>query len=113
MNLYNRRTLVGGAAIALLIAGVISYFASPSPDGLEKAQEELDAATPVRQAVEVPPVVFQEYNLKGLGEGFWANAAAGVTGSLLVLALLLGVGYMLCRRARPSPLSPPWERGRG
>jgi hypothetical protein len=107
MNLYNRRTLVGGAAIALLIAGVISYFASASPDGLEKAQEELGAAAPVRPAVEVPPVVFQEYSLKWLGEGFWANAAAGGAGTLLVLALLLGVGYMLCRRARPSPLSPP------
>ena len=95
MNLYNRRTLVGGAAIALLIAGVISYFASPSPDGLEKAQEELGAAGPVRQAVEVPPVAFQEYNLKWLGEGFWANAAAGIVGSLLVLALLLGIGRLL------------------
>jgi len=100
MNLYNRRTLIGGAAIALLVAGVISYFASPRPDGLEKAQEELGAAEPVRQAVEVPPVAFQEYNLKGLGEGFWANAAGGVTGSLLVLALLLGVGYLLGRGRR-------------
>ena len=100
MNLYNRRTLVVGAAIALLVAGVISYFASPSPDGLEKAQEELGAAGPVRQAVEVPPVVFQEYNLKWLGEGFWANAAAGIVGSLLVLALLLGVGYLLGRGRR-------------
>ncbi|GAH63593.1 unnamed protein product, partial [marine sediment metagenome] len=36
MNAYNRKTLVVGVLIALAIAGVVSYFASGEPDGLEK-----------------------------------------------------------------------------
>jgi len=97
VNAYNRRTLIVGIAIAGLIAGVVSYFASPSPDGLEKAQEELGVAGPVHPAVEVPPVAFQEYNLKWIGDGFWSNAVAGVVGTAVVLAILLVVGRLLAR----------------
>jgi hypothetical protein len=97
MTPYNRRTLIVGVAVALLIAGVVSYFASANPDGLEKTQEDLGADKPVQPAVEVPPVAFQEYSLKWLGEGFWSNAIAGAVGTLLVLALLLGVGHLLRR----------------
>lgn len=97
MTSYNRRTLIVGIAIAVLIAGVVSYFASANPDGLEKAQEELGVAGPVHPAVEVPPVAFQEYNLKWIGEGFWSNAVAGVAGAAVVLAILLGVGRLLAR----------------
>lgn len=104
MTAYNRRTLLVGIAAAVLVGGVVSYFASTCPDGLEKTQEDLGAAEPVRPPLDVPPVAFQEYNLKWLGEGFWANAAAGIVGSLLVLGLLLGVGRLL-RRRRPTEQS--------
>ena len=101
MTAYNRRTLIVGVAVALVIGGVVSYFASSAPDGLEKFQEDQSAATPTHPTVEAPPIAFQEYNFKWLGEGFWANAVAGVVGSLIVLAILLLVGYAL-RRRRPS-----------
>lgn len=106
MTAYNRRTLIVGTVIAILIAGVVSYFASPNPDGLEKAQEELGAAEPAHAAVEVPPVAFQEYNLKWLGEGFWSNAVAGVVGALAVLAILLGVGRVLARGKAKAAARP-------
>ncbi|HUS45190.1 MAG TPA: PDGLE domain-containing protein [Phycisphaerae bacterium] len=103
MTAYNRKTLLLGAAIALAVGGIVSYFASGAPDGLEKAQEDLGMAEPAHAGLDAPPVVFEEYSLKGLGSGFWGNAAAGVVGSLLVLAVLLLVGYLLKRRKRPSP----------
>jgi len=99
MTAYNRKTLLVGIAVALVVGGVVSYFASAMPDGLEKTQEELGAAEPAHSGVESPPVVFEEYSLKGLGGGFWANAAAGVVGSLLILGVLLLIGYALKRRA--------------
>jgi len=99
MTKANRNTLIVGLVLALLVGGVVSYFASPHPDGLEKTQEDLGADEARHEGVEAPPVAFHEYSLKWLGEGFWANAAAGVVGSLLVLAILLGVGRLLrCRR---------------
>ena len=103
MTSYNRRTFIVGLAIAVLIAGVVSYFASPNPDGLEKGQEELGVAGPVHPAVEVPPVAFQEYNLKWIGEGFWSNAIAGVAGTAIVLAILLVVGRLLARGKAKTP----------
>ena len=97
MTTYNRNTIVAGIVAAVLIGGGISYFASPHPDGLEKAQEELGIAAAEDAGLEAPPVMFQEYSLRGLPEGFWSNAAAGVIGSLLVLGLLLGLGRLLRR----------------
>ena len=98
MTRYNRNTLLVGLVAALVVGGLVSYFASTHPDGLEKTQERIGAEARYG-GVEAPAVAFEEYSLKGLGEGFWANAAAGVAGSLLVLGILLGVGRLLRRRA--------------
>jgi len=107
MNAYNRTTLAVGVIAAVLIGGGLSYFASSAPDGLEKSQEELGAAEPAHGVVAAPPSLFQEYKLRWLGEGFWANAAAGVLGSLLVMGLLLGLGRLL--RRPPAPAAAPQE----
>ena len=106
MTKANRNTLLVGLAAAILVAGVVSYFASAQPDGLEKTQADLRADAPRHGGVEAPPLAFNEYSLKGLGEGFWANAAAGVAGSLLVLAILLGVGWLIRRRGETVKTSP-------
>ena len=110
MTPYNRNTLIVGLAAALVIGAIVSYFASAHPDGLEKTQEDLGAAEPVHAGLDAPPVAFDEYSLKWLGEGFWANAAAGVVGSLLVMGLLLGLGYLL-RPKRPDTAANGPSRG--
>jgi hypothetical protein len=98
MTSYNRATLLAGVVVAVVVGGILSYFASANPDGLEKFQEDLGAAQPVHEGVEAPPLAFREYNLKWLGEGFWANAAGGVIGSLAVMGILLGIGRLVRRR---------------
>lgn len=108
MSPYNRATLLVGLGIALAIGGIVSYFASPAPDGLEKTQERLGAAEPKHGEVAAPPSAFREYALKGVASGFLANAAAGIAGSLVVLAIVLGVGYALRRRRAAAP--PTAER---
>jgi hypothetical protein len=95
MTSYNRKTLLVGLGIALLIGGVVSYFAYPKPDGLEYTQEQLKATEPPHTGVQSPPSLFEEYRLKWLGEGFWSNAVAGIVGTLLVAAILLGLGWVL------------------
>lgn len=104
MTAYNRNTILVGVLFALVIGGVVSYFASGDPDGLEKTQEDVGAAEPVHGGLDAPPVAFNEYSLKGLGDGFWGNAAAGIIGSGLVMGILLGVGWLL-RRSRPAARS--------
>jgi len=102
MTAHDRQTLLVGIAMAIIIGGLVSYFASDRPDGLEKIQEDLGAAEPPDAGLEAPPILFNEYSLKWLGEGFWGNAAAGVGGSLLVLGILLGLGHLLNRRRAPA-----------
>ncbi|HUU10597.1 MAG TPA: PDGLE domain-containing protein [Phycisphaerae bacterium] len=101
MTTYNRNTLLVGVVCALAISGIVSYFASGHPDGLEKTQEDLGAAEAVHGGLDAPLVAFNEYSLMGLGDGFWGNAAAGIIGSGLVMGILLGVGWLL-RRHRPA-----------
>jgi len=105
MTKANRKPLLVGLAAAILVGGIVSYFASAQPDGLEKTQADLRADAPRHGGVEAPPVAFNEYSLKWLGEGFWANAAAGVAGALLVFAILLGVGRLLRRGREAGPAS--------
>ena len=106
MTTYNRNTLLVGLAAALVVGGVASYFASSAPDGLEKTQETIGAEAKY-DGIEAPPVAFEEYRLKWLGEGFWSNAAAGVGGSLLVLGIVLILGRVLRRRdGHPAPSEP-------
>ena len=104
MTRNERNFLLAGLAIALVVGGGVSYFASPSPDGLEKTIEDLGVAEPPHHGIEAPPVAFEEYNLKWLGEGFWANAAAGAVGCLVVAGMTLAVGRLL--RARSADGAP-------
>jgi len=102
MTSYNRTTVLAGVGVAVVLGGMLSYFASASPDGLEKFQLDVGAARPAHDGVHAPPVAFEEYKLKWLGDGFWANAAGGIIGSLVVMGILLGAGWALRRRgARP------------
>lgn len=105
MTAYNRNTLIVGLILALAVAGGVSYFASSSPDGLEKAQEELGVTAGQGEPTAASPLA--DYTVRGLPEGFASNAIAGVAGTLLILGLLLGLGRLLSRNrsaaAAPSP----------
>lgn len=105
MSAYNRNTLIVGLAAALVVGGIMSYFASDKPDGLEKTQEDLAAAEPAHKGLDAPPVAFEQYTLKWFGEGFWGNAAAGAVGSMLVMGLLLGLGRLV--RRKPAQADVP------
>lgn len=107
MTAYNRNTLLVGIAVIVLVGGVVSYFASSNPDGLEKVQEDIGADQPPHAGMAAPPSPFTEYGLAQLGEGFWSNAVAGVAGSLLVLGILLGAGHLLRRRPKTSGQGGP------
>ena len=37
----NRKFYIGGFIVSLFLAGVVSFYASSSPDGLEKVAEDI------------------------------------------------------------------------
>jgi hypothetical protein len=67
-------------AVSLAVAGGISYFASPHPDGLERVAEDLGFIDAAREpGLQVLP----DYTVPGL-EGFFSNGIAGMAGVIAV-----------------------------
>jgi len=98
-----RTFLLGGLLVALLVAGVGSYYASAHPDGLEHVAEEtgfLDTAE--EHATGDGPMA--DYSVDGVDSPRLSGGLAGVTGVLVTLLLAGGIGYAV-RRRRPDPES--------
>ena len=97
-----RVVLVTGLLVALLLAGVVSFYASGSPDGLERVAEDkgfLDRAEE-HAAAEGP---LADYQAKGVENDRVAGGVAGVTGALVVLLVTGGLTYAVRRRREPAP----------
>ena len=93
-----RRTLfIAGLLVTLVLAGVVSFYASSAPDGLNKVAEdkgfsEHAADSPVADS----PLA--DYGVKGVRNERLSGGLAGVIGVAIVLALGTGVAYVVRRR---------------
>lgn len=94
---------VAGVLVALLIAGVLSQFASDSPDGLERVADDQGISDSAREnpAADGP---LAGYGVDGVGDSRLSGAVAGVAGVLVVLGVTGGVVLLVRRRsASPDP----------
>ncbi|PTR23576.1 cobalt/nickel transport protein [Rhodococcus sp. OK519] len=103
------RFLVGFAIAALLVAGVLSYFASSSPDGLDSATQrgcevvDVDGAEQlvgdcIAQGAtdhHLSSSPFADYSIRG------DSALTGVAGVLGVVAVFILAGLLFRALARP------------
>jgi cobalt/nickel transport protein len=107
-----RTLVVAGLLVALVLAGLVSYYASSSPDGLESVAEQHGFAD---SAEEHPGSgsPLSDYTVKGVDDGRLSGGLAGVLGSLVVLGLAVGLTSVVRRGRRrqdPDPgASPPGE----
>ncbi len=88
-----------GLAVSLLLAGVVSYYASSSPDGLEKAAEDvgfIDSAED--SAVAGSPL--SDYGVSGVADERLSVGLAGVVGVALTAAVAFGLFMWLARRGQ-------------
>lgn len=103
----------GGLLVALVLAGVVSNFASSNPDGLESVihqgcefndEGEIVGGECVAQQAqdhELADSPFADYGFAGLDNAFLSTAVSGVLGVLITFALGAGL-FWLVRRRRPS-----------
>ncbi|MEW9528875.1 energy-coupling factor ABC transporter permease [Microbispora sp. NPDC049125] len=94
-----RPVLVGGALVAVLLAGFVSFYASSAPDGLEKvaADKGLSANAGPHHLEDAP---LAGYGVKGVDDQRLSNGLAGVAGVGLTVVAGGAVFYAVRRRRR-------------
>ncbi|MGP8301284.1 energy-coupling factor ABC transporter permease [Streptomyces inhibens] len=95
-----RRVWLAGLAAALVCAGGLSYYASASPDGLEKVAHDhgIDAKAEDHATKDSP---LADYSVKDIADPRLAGGLAGVIGVGATLAVGTGV-FVVIRRRRSA-----------
>lgn len=89
--------------LALVLAGVVSWFASSSPDGLERVAEDKGFSDTARDHdLAGSPVA--DYGVKGVGDARLGGGLAGIIG--VGVTLTLGSGVFLALRRRNAGTDP-------
>ena len=91
--------VVVGLLVALVLAGVVSSWASDSPDGLEKvaAESGMDAGASEPGS----GAAFSDYRTDRVADERWSKAVAGTAGVGVTFAVFGGLAWLL-RRRRPA-----------
>jgi cobalt/nickel transport protein len=95
-----RPLVLTGLLVALLFAGVVSQYASTSPDGLERVATDLGFASAGRDSAAADGPL-ADYAVAGVDAGGVSDRVAGVLGCLVVLACT-SVLMLSRRRSRPA-----------
>ncbi|WP_222720627.1 PDGLE domain-containing protein [Actinomadura sp. HBU206391] len=92
-----RRFLTAGVLVALILAGIVSYYASSKPDGLEKvaADKGINAEEQHHTFKDSP---LGDYGVKGVDHPRLSGGLAGVIGVGVTLALGGGLFWIVRRR---------------
>jgi len=104
--------IVGGLLVALLLAGVVSNYASSSPDGLDSAARrgcttdesgQITGGTCMAQSEKEHEVggPLAEYGVSGVDNEFLSTGLSGVIGVLITFAVGAGL-FWLVRKRRPD-----------
>jgi len=104
--------LAGGLLIAVLLAGVVSNFASGSPDGLDhaaregctfNADDEITGGTCMAQQEKEHQLAdgpLADYGITGIGNEYLSTGLSGVVGVLVTFGIGAGVFWLVRRRTR-------------
>ena len=102
--------LAGGLLIAVLLAGVVSNFASSSPDGLDatarrgctfNADGQITGGTCMLQQQPAHPPAHSplaNYGIKGIHNRYLSTGLAGIAGVLITFAVGGGAFWLVRRR---------------
>ena len=101
-----KRFVVIMLLVSLVTAGVVSWFASSNPDGLERVAGKLGFTNKARDS-EIS--LLPDYTIPGL-HGFLSNVISGIIGVLATFGLVMALGRIsaLLRKKRgDTPASRP------
>ncbi len=91
-----RTFLISGFIASLLLAGVVSFYASSHPDGLEKVAEDIGFIETAKENTNADSLL-ADYGVKGVDNERLSVGAAGVIGVIATGVISTGL-FMLVRR---------------
>lgn len=94
-----KKEMFFGLAVALFLAILLSPFASPRPDGLEKVSEDKNFI----EKAEAEPTIHApvpDYGWPGVKNEKIAASLAGLAGTLVVFFLGTGIAFILRKKTR-------------
>ncbi|WP_137234645.1 energy-coupling factor ABC transporter permease [Streptomyces sp. BPSDS2] len=104
----NRGFWITGLVSAFLLAGVVSFYASANPDGLEKvaADQGIDEKAEEHGAADSP---LADYGVGDIADARLSGGLAGVIGVSATVVVGTGV-FWVVRRRREEPGTAPHDR---
>lgn len=101
----NRIFILTGLSIALIIAVLVSPFASQNPDGLDRVAQDFNFESKAEEdhlAKKLPFfLIFEEYTMRGVPESV-ATPLAGLFGTIATFGLSMALGKLTIRQQRVS-----------
>jgi cobalt/nickel transport protein len=94
----DKKLLIAGFAVSLFIAGFASYYASSSPDGLEKVAEDIGFIETAKENTNADTTL-ADYGVKGVDNERLSTGTAGVIGVLATAGVSTGLFLVLRRRS--------------
>ena len=94
--LNNRKFYIAGFVVSLFLAGVVSFYASSDPDGLERVAEDIGFIETAKDHTNADGTL-ADYGVKGIENERASVGVAGVIG-VIGTAVVAGVGFRLIAR---------------
>lgn len=92
--------LISGFVVSLFLAGVVSFYASSNPDGLEKVAEDIGFIETAKDHTYADGAL-ADYGVKGIDNARLSTGAAGVIGVVATGVISTGL-FMVVRRKSGS-----------
>ena len=89
--------LISGFIASLFLAGVVSFYASSSPDGLEKVASDIGFIDSAKEHTNSDGVL-ADYGVKGVENSRLSTGAAGVIGVIATGAISTGLFFLIRRK---------------
>ena len=90
----NKKFYLGALFVSLLLAGVVSFYASSNPDGLEKVAENIGfIETAKDHSIADSPLA--DYGVKGVDNERLSVGLSGVIGVIGTAGISVGLFYFL------------------
>ena len=89
--------LISGFIASLFLAGVVSFYASSHPDGLEKVAEDIGFLDDAKEHSNSDGLL-ADYGFKGIENDRLSTGAAGVIGVLATAGVSTGLFLVLRRK---------------